>query len=287
MDEAFHLKTFGITVIVVMMFAVTGLAEEDGQATFSRGEKAVDGVIVHNVRSAMQSGPTEIRVLMPEDFRDDECFPVVYLLPVEANRETRYGDALAEIIKHKLNVEHRVIFVAPTFSSLPWYADHPSDRSIQQEAYFLNVVVPFIDQNYPVITKPEGRLLLGFSKSGWGAWSLLLRHPATFGRAAAWDAPLMMSEMKYGSAQIFGTLENFERYRLPELLRKQAETLHGDSPRLIVTGVGNFQSEHERVHVFLVDRNIPHVYRDAPQREHTWHSGWVSESLDLLLSSDR
>ena len=67
----------------------------------------------------------------------------------------------------------------------------------------------------PVQTVPAGRLLLGFSKSGWGAFSLLLRHPDVFGRAAAWDAPLMMNKPgPYGSGDIFGTPENFARYQI-------------------------------------------------------------------------
>ena len=90
--------------------------------------------------------------------------------------------------------------MAPTFSHLPWYADHPTDPDIRQESYLLEVVIPFIEANYPARADRRGRLLLGFSKSGWGAYSLLLRHPDVFGKAAAWDAPLMMSEPgKYGS----------------------------------------------------------------------------------------
>ena len=42
------------------------------------------------------------------------------------------------------------MFVAPTFSHLPWYADHPTKPEIRQETYFLKVVVPFIDKTYPV-----------------------------------------------------------------------------------------------------------------------------------------
>ena len=48
-----------------------------------------------------------------------------------------------------------------------------------------------IEQHYPARADRDGRLLVGFSKSGWGAYSLLLRHPDRFGKAAAWDAPLM------------------------------------------------------------------------------------------------
>ena len=41
---------------------------------------------------------------------------------------------------------------------------------------------------------------------------MLLRHPDVFGKAAAWDAPLMLDRPgRYGSGDVFGTPENFER----------------------------------------------------------------------------
>ncbi len=168
-----------------------------------------------------------------------------------------------------------------TFSDLPWYADHPTNKSIRQETYFLKVVVPGIEKSYPVLPKAEARLLLGFSKSGWGAWNLLLRHPGTFGRAAAWDAPLMMDKLGlYGTTGILGTQEKFESHRIPVLL-KTAKL--GDKPRLILTGFGSFRQHHEGVHQLLLERKIPHAYRDGPQRKHDWHSGWVKEAVELLL----
>ncbi len=111
----------------------------------------------------------------------------------------------------------------PTFSHLPWFADHPSDPHIRQETYFLKVVLPFIERTYPVGTDRLSRALLGFSKSGWGAWTLLLRHPDMFERAAAWDAPMTMEVPRYGMAPIAGTQENFERYRVTTLLRERGK----------------------------------------------------------------
>src|SRR5437773_1672793 len=81
---------------------------------------------------------------------------------------------------------------------------------IRQETYFVKVVVPFVEKQYPAQAEPGGRLLVGFSKSGWGAYSLLLRHPDVFGKAAAWDAPLTMTRPQYGMADIVGTPEQFE-----------------------------------------------------------------------------
>jgi len=241
------------------------------------------GFRIHEVESSYQRGPTQIRVLLPEPIDQDRKYPAVYILPVEARQESRYGDGLLELKKHNLHNQFGFIAVAPTFSDLPWYADHPTNPAIRQEAYFLNVVLPLIEKSYPVDARPDGRLLLGFSKSGYGAWSLLLRHPQQFGRAAAWDSPMMLDRPgKYGTAPIFGDQANFDRYRVTELLRTSGRNL-GGGPRLILTGYGNFHEDHVQIHALLDDLQIPHKYRDGPQRKHDWHSDWLPEAVELLL----
>ena len=245
------------------------------------------GFLTHEVSSPFQAGKTKILVLIPTDLEIGRKYSVIYILPVEAGTESRYGDGLAEVSKQKLHNKHKVIFVAPTFSHLPWYADHPTKPEIRQEAYLLEAVLPFVEKTYPVQADADHRLLLGFSKSGWGAWSLLLRNPDVFGKAAAWDAPLMMDKPgKYGSGEIFGTEENFAKYRIETLLRTKGQEL-GKGERLILTGYGNFREEHVRTQALLTELKIPHVYQDGPPRKHDWHSGWVAESVELLLQNGK
>ncbi len=255
--------------------------------TISEAKPDSNGFFVHEVSSPFQAGKTSIRVLLPDGRNAGEKLSVIYLLPVEAGTESRYGDGLAEVKKHGLHNKHSVTFVAPTFSHLPWYADHPDKLEIRQESYFLEVVIPFIEKTYAVQADADHRLLLGFSKSGWGAWSLLLRHPDMFGKAAAWDAPLMMDKSgKFGSGQIFGTQENFAKYRIELLLRAKSKEL-GTSERLILIGYGGFRDEHVRMHALMNELRIPHVYKDGPERKHDWYSGWVSEAVELLLQNEQ
>ncbi|MHC4402860.1 MAG: alpha/beta hydrolase-fold protein [Planctomycetota bacterium] len=187
---------------------------------------------------------------------------------------------------HDLHNEHRLICVFPTFSHLPWYADHPTERTIRQESYLLDVVLPFVEREYPVLAEPKGRLLVGFSKSGWGAFSLLLRNPQVFGKAAAWDAPLGEEHpTRFGTGPIFGSQENFDRYRILMLLEQRAEVLRKDR-RLVLSGFGNFREHHVRAHRRMLQLKIPHVYRDGPRRKHDWHSGWLPEAVELLLGDE-
>ncbi|MGE3819258.1 MAG: alpha/beta hydrolase-fold protein, partial [Isosphaeraceae bacterium] len=185
-----------------------------------------------------------------------------------------------------LHQRRRAIFAAPSFAQLPWYADHPTDPDVRQESHFLHAVLPSVEKDFPARREPNGRLLLGFSKSGWGAFSLLLRHPNLFGKAAAWDAPLMMERPgRYGSGPIFGTPANFEGYRLTRLVEKDGRSL-GESPRLIHLGRGNFQAEHAAFERLMTNLGVPHRHLDGPVREHRWESGWLSEAVEALLPTD-
>ena len=271
-----------ISLMLAALVAPSVGAEEP--VSISEAKRDVSGVLVHEVRSPYQAKPTQIRVLLPEKAEKGKSYPVVYVLPVEAGTESRYGDGLKEVQKLDLHNKLNAIFVAPSFTHLPWYADHPTKPEVRQESHLLKVVVPFVDKTYPATSAADGRLLLGFSKSGWGAWSLLLRNPDVFGRAVAWDAPLMLDKPgKYGSGDIFGTPANFDGYQVSKLLEAKANTFRTEK-RLILLGYGNFRAEHEAAHILMDKLKIAHEYRDGPARKHDWHSGWVKDAAELLLA---
>jgi predicted alpha/beta superfamily hydrolase len=248
----------------------------------AEAKKDDNGFLSHAVGSEFQKGPTEIKVLLPDRLEKDRRYPVVYVLPVEAGTESKFGNGLREVQKLDLHNQYGLIFVLPTFAHLPWYADHPTDPTIRQETYFLKVVVPFVEKQYPAQAEAKGRLLLGFSKSGWGAFSLLLRHPETFGRAAAWDAPLTMDKPLFGMAGITATPENFEKYRIPALLEQRTEMLQKEK-RLALLGYSNFQKHHQAAHELMERLKIAHEYRDERKPRHTWDAGWIADGVKFLV----
>lgn len=274
-----------VLVLIVTILLAAGVSAEDRIAKVSDAMIDKDGFRVHNIESSFQAGRTQLKVLLPDRLGQGKQFPVVYVLPVEARNENRYGDGLLEVKRRDLQNKYQAIFVAPTFSHLPWYADHPTDLHVRQETYFLKVVLPSIEKQYPVQTNADGRFLLGFSKSGWGAFSLLLRHPDVFGKAAAWDAPLMKDKPdQFGMEGIFGTQENFEKYQIIQLLKRHAAELR-DGNRIILSGYDYFRKQHQQTHEVMGALRIPHEYRDGPERKHDWHSGWVEEAVGLLFQT--
>lgn len=273
-------------LVAAILVGLAARAQQADQALIADAALGSDGMLSHAVRSPRQRTATEIRVLRPDDFDAAKRYRVLYVLPVEAARGTRYGDGLREVKRLDLHNRFQLICIAPTFADLPWYADHPTDELLRQESYLLRDVVPFVDANYPVVPDASGRLLVGFSKSGWGAFSLLLRNPGVFSKAAAWDAPLnMQASGKYGSGPIFGTQENFERYQITRLIAERADELR-TAPRLIQLGYGNFREHHEAIEALLAAQNIAHLYRDGPERKHVWESGWLEEAVELLVAED-
>ncbi|MEZ6073370.1 MAG: alpha/beta hydrolase-fold protein [Pirellulales bacterium] len=275
-----------VAVVHGMAVVCMAFAAQAGAADAVRVAPAVidgRGVHVHRVESTYQSGPTLIRVLLP--CKQKTRLAVLYVLPVEPGTESRYGDALEEVLDHDLHNRYGLVCVLPTFSDLPWYADHASDPAIRQESYLLEAVLPFIERTYPVKRVAAGRLLVGFSKSGWGALSLLLRYPDVFGKAAAWDAPLMLDEPgEYGTQPIFGTTENFRRYQITRLLDQRAGAFrHGK--RIILNGYAAFGHDHEQLHERMTELGVSHVYRVSAADEHNWHSGWLPEAVALLMQT--
>jgi hypothetical protein len=272
--------------LVPVALTIALLAQVDpAESQVFPGVKGKSGLTVHRITSPYQSGETGMRVLLPDELPAGRRLPVVYVLPVEEGNKHAFGDGIVEAQSLDLHNKYPAIFVAPSFSQTPWFCDHDSDPLCRQESHFLKVVVPAVERLYPVIPEPRGRLLLGFSKSGCGACSLLLRHPDIFGRAAAWDAPLMMNQLGIAlSKTIFGTDDNFNAYRISDLLRVRAKEL-GNGPRLIVTGWAKFKPDVDQAHELCSMVGIPHVYRDGPRRKHEWNSGWFAEAVELLLST--
>jgi hypothetical protein len=257
-------------------------------AWFSEPVRDANGFFVYTVESQYQAAPTKIRVLLPSNFEWGKMYSTVYVLPVEAGSRQQFGDGLVTARNLGLHQIHDAIFVAPTFSATPWYADHVTNIKIWQETYFRTVVVPFVELRYPTPQTAEGRLLLGFSKSGYGAFSMFLRHPDDFGRAAVWDAPLAMSNPSsgYDYQKILGSKANFPNYQITALLQQRAPELAARPVRLILRGYSydSARRDHAAIDGLMTQLGIPHDYAEGLKRRHVWHSGWMQEAVALLFS---
>ena len=242
------------------------------------GPEKGDGFETYVVTSAYQVTPCQLYVLLPSNFDRNKRYKVLYVLPAWAPSK----DGIVEAKKLGLADKYDIICVGPEFSAMPWYADHPDNPEARNESYLPEVIVPFVDNTYPTVAAPDGRLLVGFSKSGIGAVTLLLHYPDIFGRAGSWDAPLMEDTAR---VEYYGSQENFmKNYYIPNLLADKAGILTGKPARIAITGLGwgGTSGAHEE----MVRLGIPHYYNELPQGMHEWSSGWLAPLVNVLMCED-
>ena len=247
------------------------------------------------VESEYQNGKHGIGVLAPEGVRaggrEGGRHRVLYVLPVEA--ETAGNQVVALELLREMDAHNRygLIIVQMGFEKEPWYGDHATERRVRQASYLKEFVAPLIESRYATLGGAEGRLLLGFSKSGWGAFSLLLREPGFWGYAAAWDAPLMFQDFHYGMREVYGTAEQLAGYR-PDLLMMGARSRLGERPRLVLMGEkywGTMRpgpgggSHTVEAHQLLQREGIAHFYDDQVTVEHRWDKLWMEPTLKALM----
>ncbi len=260
------------------------------EAVFTSPVINSEGFTTYAVYSKYERSVNTIRVLLPANYDPAKLYHVVYVLPVEARDGRQFGDGLVTARSYSLQNTYDAIMVAPTFTDIPWYANHASDPSIWQETYFRDVVVPFVETQFKTVPGAAGRYLLGFSKSGYGAVSLLLRNQDYFGRAIAWDSPLAMSNPStgYGFTGIVGTQQNFaQNYQITSLLNTLGLNLKNQPPRIFLLGYATTYGafyDHQAVAAQMSKLGIPHVYDPGILRNHVWNSGWMPDAMRMLFS---
>jgi len=276
------------SIPTILLSAVIGCAiSEETTVDIQGPQRGDDGIETWTITSPYTLGTNALRVLLPDGFDATRPRGVLYVLPVGGEPDGDHGDGLREVRAADAHNRHDLICVTMAFGSVPWYGSHESDPAIRHDEYLLKVILPHIESRYGASTKAADRLLFGFSKSGFGAVSLLLRNPEVFGAACSWDAPLTFVEKDYGKVgtrKHFGSAEQMAKYQPMSLLDQRADLLKTDPNRLTILGSDVWKRETEGFHRRLDDLGIPHRFDGTLAFKHHWASGWVPRALDLFLA---
>jgi hypothetical protein len=233
-------------------------------------------------------------VLLPDKLEPGRKYPVLYVLPVNTGTDGNWGSGIVEL--QKLDVQNRygVIVVAPAFDVEPWYGDmpKPTDASqpwIRQQGYVTDVVIPFIDKEFPTETE-KGRYLITFSKGGFGGLGLLLRNPGLFYKSAVDDCadpmPSTVIFNTWGMVASYGTLANFdENFNLVRLLHTDsvAKAFAGSDRRVILIAGSFSYGGVNIVRQGLDDAKIPYIDMVLPGMGHSWNAGWLNLAVNAML----
>ncbi len=283
-----------LPVLSALLLSCGGMAQAQEPASeaakIEKDAQSINpGIVSYTVSSGYQKGPNALEVLLPDNFSRDKKYAVIYVLPVNTGTKGNWGSGIVEMQKANLQNTYGVIVVAPAFDTEPWYGDNPAAPKVRQSAYVLDVVIPFIDREYPTVAEGKGRMVLGFSKSGLGAMSLFLRNLEIFGKVAVFDAATGPDSQEifktWGFAESYGSRENFDKYDPMLLLGKAAPKLKG-GPRRIVMMAGGPGSRLgvDMMQTRMRDGGIPFVYVLGSNMGHSWNTGWLPLAVAALMS---
>ena len=239
----------------------------------------------YNVTSEADGGTHVLRVLSPTKPAPGVPHNFLYVLPVEPELGTTYGDGLETM--RALNAENRynLTIVEPSFGNDPWYADNPDDPTIHYETFLTKDLVPWVNRHFAG-TGNEQNWLIGFSKSGIGASDLIFRHPRVFTLAAAWDFPADMSSYdQFGSSSAanYGTNANFRRhYRLSTTFLEAHKRPFLQKKRIWIGSYKVFGKDMRDFDARLTSKGVRHVTEKPRRMPHRWDSGWVPAALSAL-----
>jgi hypothetical protein len=255
-----------------------------------------NGVASYNINSPDDAYGTHIlRVLAPSNPAPGVPHNFLYVLPVEPELGTTYGDGLETLRSLDAQNKYNLTIIEPSFAIDPWYADDPNDPGLRYETFMTNDLVPWVTQNLaaPAASQPLATLagggqnwLIGFSKSGIGGQDLLLKHPDIFSLAASWDFPADMSsysQVDPSAAKQYGTDANFQaNYRLTPAFMDAHKTPFLTKNRIWIGGYNAFKTDMTDYDALLTSEGIAHTTETPQPMTHRWDSGWVPIALSAL-----
>ena len=250
------------------------------------------GAQVYNVNwSSSGLQPFEVRVLTPQDPSSDYTHSFLYALPVGPGvDQSGYGDGLNELANLNVENQYNATIIEPIFPMDPWYADNPNDPTINYESFVADLLPRWVASNFST-TGTEQNLLAGFSKSGYGALDLELKHPSVFSAVAAFDFPGdMTSYDAYGSssANDYGTQANFQNnYELSASFINAHDASFTTQDRILISEGPAFQSQVADFSTLLTSQGVMHTLLDQTNDTHTWSGGWLAGAVAGLYGLEQ
>jgi Tryptophan-rich Synechocystis species C-terminal domain len=126
----------------------------------------------------------------------------------------------------------------------------------------------------------DKNLLIGFSKSGYGALGLLFKHSTVFADAAAWDFPANMVYDEYGGGANYGTLANFQNnYQLNSTFIDTWKAPFTTTDHIWISASDVFQSQVSDFDALLTSHGVVHTLAPPTNDAHSWPGGWLSDAV--------
>jgi hypothetical protein len=249
------------------------------------------GAQVYDITNASGLEPFAVRVLTPQHPSTDYPHSFLYDLQVEPGlAQSTYGSGLNELQKLDVEDEYNATIIEPIFPIDSWYGDNPNDPTINYETFVADILPQWVDSNFAT-TGTEQNLLVGLSKSGYGALDLELKHPSVFSAVAAFDFPGDMSsydEFGSSSANDYGAQANFQdNYQMNASFINAHSAQFINQDRILISEGPVFQSQVADFDALLTSQGVMHTVLNQTGDAHNWSSGWLSGAIAGLYGIEQ
>lgn len=127
-------------------------------------------------------------------------------------------------------------------------------------------------------------ILVGFSKSGLGAWNLARSLPGLVAGTIIFDAPVARDALPpWGTAPFYRDDADWQ-VDLPLRTVGSFQAMVPQTHTLVLISGVNFHDEMCTLAETLSGTSIKYCFLPRPQLRHHWQSGWLEEGLKVMLA---
>ena len=209
--------------------------------------------------------PMDITVITPESAMPEKGYPTIYLLNGYGGDNTSWGTIRPDL--GELADEYGMVMVMPSGMD-SWYWDAPANPKMRMESFFTEVLVPYIDQQYPTDKRAENRAITGLSMGGHGGLWLGLRHPDIWKNCGSTSGGVNITPFpaKWKMKNALGEYEaNPEVWDTHTVINLVPMLEAGTNNIIFDCGSEDFfATVNAELHQALLDAKIPHDYISRP-----------------------
>ena len=252
-------------------FELTGSA--GGINTYEYTHPFIDtGADVNTTRYA-------IDVIKPSTWDAGNTYKRVFALPAQAKGSE---DVAADFIAGDYADRYDVVVIIPYVKNTgPWWGTR-NDGTGLQENMLVEVVTQFSENELACSGLRDDTFVIGYSKSGNGAYSLILRNPAVFGYVCSWDGAFSNTWDNSGLDTNFGTEAHWETFDPLQILAANVASVN-DSERLVLLGYESWQSSQTAMQSALDSNSVDYKYYAEDTGDHSWGGGWLENGMSELM----
>ena len=253
----------------------TQVAEQNEVAQVESAFKQVNHIQVPATNIA---SPMDVNVILPESYAtsEDKEYPVVYILHGYDGDYTSWL-TLTEPKLDSLASHYDMIFVLPDGRD-SWYWDAPADPKLKMESFFVEELVPYIDENYRTIADAKHRAITGLSMGGHGSLWLGMRHSDIWGSAGSMSGGVNINKPKWAKswkmAQRLGSQAQYpQRWKDHTVITLVKNLKPGQLNITFDCGVDDFFiGVNRELHEEMLRYNVAHDYSERPGKHS--HAYW-------------